>query len=78
MRNANQIDNILLELGRIWKRHPHLRLGQLISNEYDEFKLYYVEDDQLIAGLKRAYIKDTVNESEEFWEKSSDLWDKEE
>ncbi len=53
MRDPNRISQILEELQRIWQKYPDLRLGQLLGNASDELILYYVEDDDLIAQLKK-------------------------
>ena len=63
MRNPNRIDPILKLQGEIWHKYPDLRLCQIISNAADLYKLqprcrkffgsdlYYMEDDQIQAGL---------------------------
>lgn len=53
MRNPNRIDGILAELKRIWLEFPDLRLGQLIDNLGNG--VYFMEDDELIAALKKLY-----------------------
>ena len=59
MRDPNRIDPILDEIREIWKRHPDLRLGQLILNarlgEDHAPRLYNLEDDRLIERLRSIY-----------------------
>lgn len=44
---------ILSALGEIWARCPHLRLGQLIANVFDEH--YHVTDTTLVDLLAAYY-----------------------
>ena len=55
MRRPERIPNILGELGRIWTRHPDLRLGQLIGNVVDGPALYHIEDIELLQLLSKTY-----------------------
>lgn len=55
MRNPDRIDEIILEVARLWKKYPDLRLGQLLCNVLRDPALYYVEDADLIAALKEYY-----------------------
>lgn len=55
MRDPNRIDLILDQLKTLWKKYPDLRLGQLILNVLQDPLLYYVEDEQLIEALEKAY-----------------------
>ena len=55
MRDINRIDLILDRLEILWKKHPDLRLGQLILNVLQDPALYYVEDEQLIDLLEEFY-----------------------
>lgn len=55
MRDINRIDLILDRLKTLWKKHPDLRLGQLILNVLQDPALYYVEDEQLIDLLEEFY-----------------------
>ena len=58
MRNPNRIEPTLKEIERIWKNNPDLRLGQLLLNIVSNANiLYYVEDNELIKGLKEMYDK---------------------
>lgn len=53
MRDPERIDEILEEIKAIWKRHPDMRLGQLLVNLLDPSpnRLFYVEDDILAKQL---------------------------
>lgn len=69
---VQRIDNVLDELGGLWKEHPDLRLGQLILNavhkEYTgnpvdviELLLYNIEDYKLLELLNRLYDEKSSN-----------------
>lgn len=60
MRDINRIDDILQNIGEVWKLFPDLRLGQLLLNVYSDPALYYVEDEKLIQKLKEFYTN--INE----------------
>ena len=55
MRDINRIDLILDRLKTLWKKYPDLRLGQLILNVLQDPILYYIEDEELIEALEKAY-----------------------
>lgn len=55
MRDINRIDRILDRLKILWKKHPDLRLGQLILNVLQDPALYYVEDEELVELLEKFY-----------------------
>lgn len=55
MRDINRIDLILDRLKTLWKKHPDLRLGQLILNVLQDPALYYVEDEKLVELLEKFY-----------------------
>lgn len=71
MRNSDRINLVLAEIAEIWHSHPDLRLCQLLNNaasmyfsgprkEYGFWNLddlYYLEDDQLLKGLKKLKEK---------------------
>lgn len=56
MRNDKEIMEILIELETVWKKHPDLRLGQLITAATNPTNphpsTYYIEDDVLLKRLK--------------------------
>lgn len=55
MRDINRIDQVLSDLGAVWKTVPDLRLGQLLLNVIRDPALYYVEDDELVVYLQKFY-----------------------
>lgn len=55
MRDPNRIDNILQQVGEVWKQNPDLRLGQLLLNCMSDPMLYYVEDDKLVEVVRSYY-----------------------
>ena len=56
-RDPQRIDELLMELERIWKEHPDSRLGQLlvscVNGEAD--KLFYMEDEVLQEKLRERF-----------------------
>jgi hypothetical protein len=46
-----RIDAVLLALSTAWRANPDLRLGQLVVNAAGDADPFYVEDDELLAGL---------------------------
>ena len=55
-RDAARIPYILEEIEKMWRAHPDLRLGQLIMNAVDDGgMLYYLEDAELLAELRKEY-----------------------
>lgn len=59
MRDINRIDPFLEELGELWKTHPDLRFGQLVSiindwlyNKRAHIPMFYIEDDDMLNLLK--------------------------
>ena len=56
MRDPNRIYEMLRILSKIWRKYPDLRLGQLVLNGCpDDSGLYYMEDEDLLENLKKAY-----------------------
>lgn len=56
MRDINRIEPMLEVIKNIWKQNPDLRLGQLFANlPMDINRLYFIEDEDLIALIKRFY-----------------------
>lgn len=52
MTTDEDIDRILSKIGEIWKKHPELRLLQLLLNCFKfNTDYYYVEDKKLEKGL---------------------------
>lgn len=57
MRDINRIDPMLKEIGELWKKHPDLRLGQLICNTsvYDDTgDIFYWEDEDLMRCVRKS------------------------
>lgn len=54
-RDAGRIDKILEQIGEVWKKSPHLRLGQLILNVLQDPILYYIEDEELVKYIQNFY-----------------------
>ncbi len=51
MRDVNRIDSFLKELGDVWKAHPDLRFGQLVT----------------ILDQKSTSARNQFNKEEEDW-----------
>jgi hypothetical protein len=62
MRDPERIPRILQLLETYWRKHPDLRLGQIVENAKVQVKrgpdrnpaidTFYVEDEQIEEGLK--------------------------
>ena len=57
MSTENDKSKFLLELKRIWDKHPSFRFGQLIVNIHSfspkgKMDLFYVEDGDMFCGIK--------------------------
>ena len=52
-----QIEDILRLLEFIWKKHPSLRLCQLIGNCFEPGDHYHKNDDLLEKKLREVYHK---------------------
>jgi len=59
MRDPKRIPEVLNELKTIWGSFPDLRLGQLIENAIPHYKLYYMEDKDLIEFIRDHYLEAT-------------------
>ena len=56
MRDVNRIDPMLQVIEKIWKKHPDLRLLQLLHNVLESDTMaYYFEDDELYKRLIEKY-----------------------
>lgn len=55
MRDKDRIPKILERLSAVWKKHPDLRLGQLIGNVIAGDSMYYAEDAELIEAIEKFY-----------------------
>jgi len=58
-----EIDEILVELEKFWKKNKEIRLGQLIDNiSYNSFsKVLYLEDNTILEYLKDDNEKNRYN-----------------
>jgi len=54
-RTPEEIDQYIRFIGEVWKRHPHLRLGQLISNVDFDHNIYNMWDEELKERLEKMY-----------------------
>lgn len=62
MRNPKRINRISKLIGKIWRKNPNLRLGQLILNCFGKNEeVYYVEDDVIEDRLKSTYLSEDIN-----------------
>lgn len=55
MREAERVRGVLAAIEYYWRKHPDLRLGQLIVNAVSEDRLYYEEDAPLVESLAATY-----------------------
>lgn len=58
MRDPERIEPVMKKLENIWKKHPDLRLGQLILNAHSfagDSPLYYIEDKEFIKKIENVY-----------------------
>lgn len=55
MRDPKRIDRILKLIEKIWKKHPGLRLCQLIGNCFETGDNYAQKDELLEKKLKEKY-----------------------
>jgi uncharacterized protein YihD (DUF1040 family) len=66
MRDSSRIDTVLAELRRVWELQPDLRLAQLVVIAAKPAEpcpeVFHLEDDQLVAGLRRyeAAVKENL------------------
>ncbi len=55
-RNPDRISVVMRVVEELWKKHPDMRLGQLLGNSFSsELKLYYAEDEVLVEKLMTMY-----------------------
>jgi len=56
VRDPKRIDEMLQVLGDLWRRHPDLRLGQIVVMAAGPFepcpKVFFLEDDAMLRGLR--------------------------
>ena len=54
MRDVNRIDKFLEEFGKLWKKYPDFRFGQIVCNlqRYIGNDGFYLEEEYYIQKLK--------------------------
>ena len=55
MRRVDRIDPFLEELGKVWKKNPDLRFGQLIyvlADKMNQHDIFFPEEDEWLEGVK--------------------------
>jgi uncharacterized protein YihD (DUF1040 family) len=53
MRDPKRIPSVLLEVQKLWEKHPDIRLGQLLVNVLGNSEgLFSCEDGRLVRMLK--------------------------
>ena len=57
-RDPARIPDVLSWVAIYWKRHPDLRLGQLLGNMADMSDPYHLEDDVLLQRIKKEMLND--------------------
>jgi len=60
MKDPKRIDTVLNLIKKIWKKHPHLRLMQLLGDCFVDIPnffndKYFTKNDVLEKNLKRFY-----------------------
>ena len=55
-KDITRIDVVLELIRQVWKKHPDLRLCQLIGNCFPAGDNYGREDDDLAQGLIKTYV----------------------
>jgi len=68
MRDPDRIEPTLDKIREFWKKHPDLRLAQIIVNAVGANRpttqcptVFYMEDDYLMEGL--AKLEDIIDDS---------------
>jgi hypothetical protein len=59
MRDPDRIDAIIERLRAVWKRHPDLRLGQMVSNGAEFWPgvpVHIIEDEPLIEAVEQVHL----------------------
>lgn len=55
IRDPGRVDIVLEVIKKYWKRNPSMRLCQLLGNCFATNDLYFIEDDELVEELEKAY-----------------------
>ena len=62
VRSPRERGEVLRALAMAWERHPHLRLGQILIACAPGSNLSYVEDAELLRGLRADLVQHDVGE----------------
>jgi uncharacterized protein YihD (DUF1040 family) len=57
-RDPARIDAIIERLRVVWKRHPDLRLGQMVANGAKfgpDIPVHLIEDEPLLEAIEEAH-----------------------
>ncbi len=58
MRDPNRIDAAIERLRTVWRKHPDIRLGQLISaaaKHGPDIPVHLIEDEPLLKALDEVF-----------------------
>ena len=60
-KDPKRIPKVLNEIKKVWRKHPELRLMQMIGNCYEGFDAdpYYQEDEEFVYRLHSTYKETT-------------------
>ncbi len=53
MRDPERISVVLDAIEKYWRKHPDLRLGQILVNATGKNDLFFPEEDAVLQGLRR-------------------------
>lgn len=80
-RRPERIDELLVELGEYWRRHPDLRLGQIVENFGSALALetgstetsgaYYALEDDALLGMFRTSLSDPRAAAREYMDRTA-------
>lgn len=55
MRDINRIDPFLEKLGKLWKKVPDWRFGQIIENVLGGTDPFFIEDEEMIKKFENYF-----------------------
>jgi uncharacterized protein YihD (DUF1040 family) len=64
MRDSRRIGKTLGALEHYWRRHPDLRLGQIVGNLSRGLDPYFIEDETLLGRLERELNEPVISPPE--------------
>ena len=68
MRDPDRINDILEELGKVWRKSPDMRLMQIIYGVLSSTKnIVYADDDEIYARLKLETGGTEIKAWEQSW-----------